>query len=93
MDLEQARHPHSLKEGWKILGNLKNINLTRDEIVNAHNKLGNLVVDGVRKGKEGDQILKKLEGMGLDVTNEGKKGILPLLMMLIMLLGGFKKKE
>jgi len=93
MDLEQARHPHSLKEGWNILGNLRELNLSRDEITKAHTMLGDLVVEGIQQGKYGDQVLEKLRGMGIDATDAGKKGLIPLLLMLIGLLGSFAKKE
>jgi hypothetical protein len=84
---------HSLKEGWDILGNLKTLNLTRDEITKAHTELGDLVVQGIQAGKDGDQILERLRGMGIDATDAGKKGLIPFLLMLIAMFGGLGKKE
>lgn len=94
MDLEQARHPHSLKEGFKILGNLRSLNLQRDEITSLYTKMGDVLVDGIQKGKDADKILEKLANMGYpDITDMGRKGLIPLLLMVIMMFSGFKKDE
>lgn len=94
MDLEQARHPHSIKETWKVLGNLKTLNLTRDEVASLHTKLGGALTEGVQKAHEADDILERLRERGINVTSKDKMGMRILLMLLAMFgLGGFKKKE
>ena len=94
MDLEQARHPHSLKEGFKILGNLQTLNISRDEITALHTKLGDVLVNGIQKAKDADKILATLAAKGMNLTEHGGKSFGSLLLMLMMLLGlGGRKKE
>lgn len=94
MDLEQARHPHSIRETWNVLGNLKTLNLTRDEITSLHTKLGGALTEGVQKAHDADDILERLRERGINVTSKDKMGMTILLMFLAMFgLGGFKKKE
>ncbi|MCX6730526.1 MAG: hypothetical protein NTZ55_01635, partial [Candidatus Roizmanbacteria bacterium] len=96
MDLEQARHPHSIREGVNILGNVRALNLSRDEITSLHTKLGDVLTKGVQKARDADSILSRLRDAGIDVTDRNKMvGILPMLLMLMSMfgLGGFKKKQ
>ncbi|MFH0773802.1 MAG: hypothetical protein V1922_05845 [bacterium] len=89
MDLEQARHPHSLGERWKVLGKLKTLNLSRDEITAIHTKLGDVLEKGVQQARDADHILDRLAAQGVDVTASGSKTLIGLLVALG--LGGIPK--